>query len=111
MAICASSTGRAALRTLEAGDVARPFAPIPNLRPWLESRVTQLLDEADRLIALIDVLDGDAEAEATSEDLEPDADSEPGSDEEPSLGWTAGEAEGGYALAFGADLELDRVTP
>lgn len=104
MASRAYSTGRAALRALDAGNIARPFAPIPNLRPWLESRVAQLLDEADRLIALLDTLDGDAED--TGEDLEPDADSEPDSDAEPSLGWSPGEATSGvYALAFDIDLE------
>lgn len=112
MASRAYSTGCAALRTLESGKIARPFAPIPNLRPWLESRVTQLLDEADRLIALLDTLDGDADREDLDTDLEQDADSEPGDDGEPSLGWTAREAAcGAFALAVDIDLELDQVAP
>lgn len=87
MATRAHSTGRAALRTPEAGEVPRPFPPIPNLRPWLEARVEQLLDETERLIGLLDALDGNA-------------------DEEPNLGWSGGEIETGhYALALSPDLE------
>lgn len=70
MALHAYSMPGAPLRTPNPGAVARPFAPVPHLRPWLESRVEQLLDEADRLLALLDALDGDA-------DLEADADAEP----------------------------------
>lgn len=99
MAARAHSTAHALLRVLESGEIARPFSPIPNLRPWMENRLEQLLDEADRLLALLDALDGDA-------DLEPDAEGEPSlagfggfadagddreldeSDDEMSLGWT-----------------------
>lgn len=63
MAARAYSTGRAALRTLEAGDIARPFPPIPNLRAWLDARCEQLSDELQRLIALLDTLDGDTDLE------------------------------------------------
>lgn len=72
MAVRASSTASAALRTLQNGTdrVPIPFPPIPNLRVWLEARTEQLLGEAERLIAMLDTLDGDT-------DLEPDADAEP----------------------------------
>lgn len=90
MAVRASSTASAALRTLQTGTdrVPIPFPPIPNLRGWLEARTAQLLDEANRLIALLDALDGDT-------DREPDADAEP------SLGRF------GFDPTGGDDRELD----
>lgn len=70
MAAVLHSTGSAALRTLEPGEIARPFAPIPDLRAWLEARCETLADELQRLVGLLDTLDGDADLEA-DEDLEP----------------------------------------
>lgn len=101
MAARAYSTGRAALRIPLAGDIARPFPPIPDMRPWLESRVTQPLDEAERLVGMLDVLDGDSDLETFDPDLD---EAEP--DAEPSLGWAPGEvATGIYALNVETDLE------
>lgn len=86
MALHAYSMPGAPLRMPNPGAVARPFAPVPHLRPWLENRVEQLLDEADRLLALLDTLDGDADLE-----VEPDA--------EPSLA--------GFGPVAGDDREID----
>ena len=65
MAARAYSTGRAALRSPEPGDIARPFPPIPSLRAWLEARCEQLSDELQRLIGLLDTLDGDCDLETS----------------------------------------------
>ena len=70
MAAVLHSTGSAALRTPHVGEIAHPFRPVPDLRAWLESRCETLADELQRLLALLDTLDGDA-------DLEPDVDGEP----------------------------------
>lgn len=87
MATRAYSTERAALRTLPAGEIAHPFPPIPNLRAWIEARCEQLSEELQRLIGLLDTLDGDCELEEGG-DLEPSlagfgAYADPGHDFEP----------------------------
>lgn len=92
MAARAHSTGRAALRTLEAGDIARPFPPIPNLRAWLDARCEHLSDELQRLIALLDTLDGDCDLEE-------------GGDTETSLGGLAVRASDGRVID---DAEYDK---
>lgn len=104
MADRAHSTAGADLRMPQPGEPIRPFPTIPNLRPWMEDRLEQLLDEADRLLALLDVLDGDAELEPDS-DSEPDADSEPDSDDEPALGWSNRGGQQGYHMLDGYDCE------
>lgn len=53
-------------------------------------------NEIDRLIMLLDALDGDA-------DFEPDSDAEEGGDAEPSLGW----CDGPNGTFIGADDDLE----
>lgn len=65
--------------------------------------------EIERLIALLDALDGDPDHEDFDADFEPDADAEPDSDDEPSLGWAAAQAASGlYGWMYWYTIDLER---
>jgi hypothetical protein len=102
-----------------AAAVTDAFFPVP--RPGTTPEALQAIrrlrreaaDEIERLLALLDALDGDPDLEPTLGYLPPGMpdEAEPSGDEgEPSLGWTEGEARFGCNPVFcgGADLELDQ---
>lgn len=66
-----------------------------------------IADEIDRLIWLLDVLDGDTDLEPDAE-LEDGGDAEPDSDDEPTLGWAAAEAAtGSYGWQYWYTIDCE----